>query len=723
MNFVEIDRLVRHTCELIGWLLLHSIWEFTLLTALMLLLARGLAQQTARTRYSVFVAGLMLFPMSIVITLIWFPNPVDSATRTPLNSGATFSGVLPEHPYFDPMTSSTQTEYDKKSPSISDTSTDGSPQTIHDNSPKSWVGSDVDRAVRTWLSIGALLWSCGVFICSVRLGLGYVCVRRLFSVDTSPLPESVQRLADQLKRGLSIRQSVRFFHSNRIDSPVVAGCFKSVILIPTSILTNMPVEQLEALLLHELIHVRRYDFAVNMVQLWIESIFFYHPGVWWLSNQIRLEREYCVDDEVIAAVPNRVEYGNALLEIETRRRRRLLLSIGANDGPLLRRVRRLFAPATKDTSRAVTLPIFALLLFLFCMANAAHRWLPQGFAVDFRDSPDVATSAATQDVDAEKAGADLGAAQDPQRSGPLSSKTWSFIKERPKLDLPKALAASELPLWHQYLKAIEGIRNVSCAFSIQYEGRFDYTENTDDGYYIAHKYESYVWDVPTGHFIAEHLVYNHESLPPHDWGKYTTFHSDTHTGMFFFDQFWGNRYHASRHWVPRVPHPMSFVASGPIQVPDYFDTDSWTVSEADNRLILKSVQVENEGDLSVTIELSADHDQLPKEIEITQDGANRFLYRYVVDRFEQVDGLWFPVEMRVESFRDDGRGMSPIPFGKIRILVEESTIKLNQELDAAVYRFEFPPGALWEDLDTGERVEGEIGMQRSKAYREEIQRR
>jgi hypothetical protein len=79
--------------------------------------------------------------------------------------------------------------------------------------------------------------------------------------------------------------------------------------------------------------------------------------------------------------------------------------------------------------------------------------------------------------------------------------------------------------------------------------------------------------------------------------------------------------------------------------------------------------------------------------------------------------------MHLESFREDGRGMEPRPLGKIRVLVDESKLKLNQELDPTVYRFEFPPGALWEDLDTGERVEGEIGLQRSKAYRETIQRR
>jgi hypothetical protein len=157
-------------------------------------------------------------------------------------------------------------------------------------------------------------------------------------------------------------------------------------------------------------------------------------------------------------------------------------------------------------------------------------------------------------------------------------------------------------------------------------------------------------------------------------------------------------------------------------VPDYFDADAWTVSEADNRLILES-PLETEGEQRAAIELSANHDWLPKVIEITKEGTSRFIYRYVVDRFTRVDGIWFPVEMHLESFREDGRGMEPRPLGKIRVLVDESKLKLNQELDPTVYRFEFPPGALWEDLDTGERVEGEIGLQRSKAYREKIQRR
>ncbi len=114
-----------------------------------------------------------------------------------------------------------------------------------------------------------------------------------------------------------------------------------MILLPVSLVANLPATQLEAILAHELTHVRRHDFAVNLLQTLFETLFFFHPAVWWLSHRIRVEREHCCDDLVVALFNNRVEYGRALLAIEEQRGQKTVLALRVNDGSLLARVRRI----------------------------------------------------------------------------------------------------------------------------------------------------------------------------------------------------------------------------------------------------------------------------------------------------------------------------------------------------------------------------------------------
>ena len=95
------------------------------------------------------------------------------------------------------------------------------------------------------------------------------------------------------------------------------------------------------ILAHELAHVSRHDFLANLLQTLVETLFFYHPAVWWLSHRIRVERENCCDDLAVAALGNRVEYGRALLALEELRGTTTVLALGVRSGPLLDRVRRL----------------------------------------------------------------------------------------------------------------------------------------------------------------------------------------------------------------------------------------------------------------------------------------------------------------------------------------------------------------------------------------------
>jgi hypothetical protein len=108
-----------------------------------------------------------------------------------------------------------------------------------------------------------------------------------------------------------------------------------------SLVTSIPMPQLEAILAHELAHIRRHDFIINLAQSLMETLFFYHPAIWWLSHRIRIEREHCCDDLVVKLFDNGVEYGRALLAIEQLRSQRTVLALDAKDGSLLGQIRRI----------------------------------------------------------------------------------------------------------------------------------------------------------------------------------------------------------------------------------------------------------------------------------------------------------------------------------------------------------------------------------------------
>ena len=144
-------------------------------------------------------------------------------------------------------------------------------------------------------------------------------VQRLKSAGVARVGEDVAAVVSRLKEQLGLQRTVRVLQSTLVNSPIVVGCYRSVILLPTSLLTALPASQLESILAHELAHVRRFDYLINLLQTGVETLFFYHPAVWWMSRRMRIERENCCDDVVIGVLGDRVQYGRALLAIEEHR--------------------------------------------------------------------------------------------------------------------------------------------------------------------------------------------------------------------------------------------------------------------------------------------------------------------------------------------------------------------------------------------------------------------
>ena len=193
-----------------------------------------------------------------------------------------------------------------------------------------------------WLVSG---WLAGVLLLSLRLLGGWWSTRVLRVVDVSPVPDWCRAQLTALSARMRIARPVAIVSSIRISVPVIVGHVKPVIVLPAAALSGLSASQLEAILAHELAHVRRHDYLVNLAQTVIETLLFYHPAVWWVSRQVRVTREHCCDDLAVTVCRSRQEYVHALLDLEELRASTALLALGATDGSLLARGRRLLAPA------------------------------------------------------------------------------------------------------------------------------------------------------------------------------------------------------------------------------------------------------------------------------------------------------------------------------------------------------------------------------------------
>ena len=209
-------------------------------------------------------------------------------------------------------------------------------------------------AIEPRLSLLVALWVVGVVVCSLRPVWGLWTQWRLRRVGLLPVPEAVQRTLSELARRMGLARVVRIAESTLVRVPMVVGYLRPMILLPASVLMGLAPSQLEALLAHELAHVRRHDWLANALQVLAETLFFFHPAVWWLSKRIRDERELCCDDIALSLINDKAVFARTLLILEELRQATPLaagISMAATGGNLADRVRRLL-PANHVAERA-----------------------------------------------------------------------------------------------------------------------------------------------------------------------------------------------------------------------------------------------------------------------------------------------------------------------------------------------------------------------------------
>jgi bla regulator protein blaR1 len=287
----------------LGWTLLHFLWQGAGLAALF---AVGAAVcRSAPARYALAVGALVLMMVSPVITFTWLSWQANPAVQTGAEGASTWAG----------------------------TSTQNATALSGSRAPVAASRTEQPMAM-LWL---VEAWFLGVLLLSLRTAGGLFLIERMRRKEIKPVGGELFERCVALQRRMGLDRVIQYCECLRLDAPAVLGWFRPVVLLPVRALTGLTEEQIEAVIAHELAHIRRLDCFVNLFQIAAETLLFYHPAVWWVSQRIRAERENCCDDEAIAICGDAVNYARALTLMEEWRTAPALM-MAANRSPLAERV-------------------------------------------------------------------------------------------------------------------------------------------------------------------------------------------------------------------------------------------------------------------------------------------------------------------------------------------------------------------------------------------------
>ncbi len=300
--------------QTLGWTLLHFLWQGAAVGALfacgrLTLRLFGLGGNL-RYGFGLFCLGLLGLAPALTFVWLWESPGLSAASATVL-------------------------------PSIS--------ITVNNLDAASSVTAWLERAL-PWL---VLAWAAGVLTLSGRVLVSWRQARRMTREGIAELDDALMAKVRLLLKQFQVSRGVRVVESALVQVPTVIGWLKPVILLPTSALTGLTPTQLELVVAHELGHIRRFDYLVNLFQVALETLLFYHPVVRWISSDVRASREVCCDDMVVQQCGKATEYAKALLNLESMRGQVVAPGLAATEGPLLQRIQRMLDRPGKATATEV----------------------------------------------------------------------------------------------------------------------------------------------------------------------------------------------------------------------------------------------------------------------------------------------------------------------------------------------------------------------------------
>jgi beta-lactamase regulating signal transducer with metallopeptidase domain len=283
----------------LGWTLLHFLWQGTAVAALAAVLMTLCRRASARYVVAVAVLALML---AAPVGTFFFLTSSSAAVRAKSSPVAQTRSRATSN-----VVATTSSSFMRLSPSLD---------------------------VLPWL---VEAWLFGVAFFSLRSAGGFLLLERERRKQCDTVSPLVLDMCRAMQLRLGLKRAIRYCECAWLQAPAVIGWFRPIVLLPVTALTGLSEEQLQSIIAHELAHIQRLDPFVNVFQISVETLLFYHPAVWWLSQRIRAEREHCCDDVAVSLCGNPVEYARALTLMEEWRSAPAL-AMAANRGPLSERI-------------------------------------------------------------------------------------------------------------------------------------------------------------------------------------------------------------------------------------------------------------------------------------------------------------------------------------------------------------------------------------------------
>lgn len=379
----------------LGWTLLHFVWQGTALAALLLVLLFLLRRRSASARYLACCTVLLLMTLCPPITFLALTPRLSQTALTP---GGTPGVADPTH--------ATATAGNVKAATAKAAAAGNA--TIAFLPIDALPVRPLLERLLPWLVIG---WSLGVLLLCLRLVGSSLVVSRLVRRGVRPITGEWEARLRRLAGQMRLHRPIRLLESSRVQVPTVIGSVRAIILLPATMLTGLLPQQIEALLAHELAHIRRYDPLINLWQIALETLLFYHPAVWWVSRQARSEREQCCDDLAVQVVEDRAMYARALASLEALRSEARSFALASDGGDLMARIRHILGltPLPKPSMPFALAGILlgaALLASLLAWQTPAPR---------------------KSDSDAEKSAAATRQKQESSASAPRDNRAWPAL--------------------------------------------------------------------------------------------------------------------------------------------------------------------------------------------------------------------------------------------------------------------------------------------------------
>ena len=340
----------------LGWTLLHFVWQGALLGCVCALALAALRHARPQHRYNVACAGLLaclLWPAAELLLRLQGGDMVTAQMR--------FADALVAQ----------------------SAGTDTAGLTA-------WLQTRLLWIVGLWAACAALL--------TLRMGMGLVWIRQTARMHSTHAP--LQAYVTRLATGFGVTRKVRLRVVDGLASPITAGWWRPVVLVPAALVTGMPPELLGALLAHEMAHVKRLDYLANLSQNVVEILLFYHPAVWWISGRIRVEREQIADDIAARLTRSPKTLARALSELERMQFSGQHLAMAANGGDLLARVKRLVRPDTQALNWKAAVAVLGLAALCASLVAQAsiHQALPLADTTPVADAVPLAATVPVAEV-------------------------------------------------------------------------------------------------------------------------------------------------------------------------------------------------------------------------------------------------------------------------------------------------------------------------------------